>query len=170
MCNITPPPTHTHKHTTVLLLSGFCLGQPGWASTRRNIHPLTYHGHQSSLICFVHLIRSIASSLFSLGAWQSFSTISASFLWCTSWPGTLHFILQILHHSYITVFRKKRVYLIFSFANVDQFSKFHHWNCAMQLWWRLPPHLNYISVLPHVSVYQKQPLFIISSSNSNQLQ
>jgi len=31
----------THTHTTVLWLSGFCLGQPGWASTRRNIHPLT---------------------------------------------------------------------------------------------------------------------------------
>ena len=27
--------------TTVLRLSGFCLGQPGWAGTRRNVHPLT---------------------------------------------------------------------------------------------------------------------------------
>jgi len=27
--------------TTVLWLTGFCPGQPGWASTRRNIHPLT---------------------------------------------------------------------------------------------------------------------------------
>jgi len=34
--------THTHTHTqTVLRLSGFCPGQPGWASTRRSIHPLT---------------------------------------------------------------------------------------------------------------------------------
>jgi len=33
-------------------------------------------GHQSSLICFLHLLRSVASSLFSLHAWQSFSTIS----------------------------------------------------------------------------------------------
>jgi len=32
---------HTHTHTTVLQLCGFCLGQPGWAGTRRNIHPLT---------------------------------------------------------------------------------------------------------------------------------
>ena len=30
-----------HTHTTVLRLFGFCLGQPGWAGTRRNIHPLT---------------------------------------------------------------------------------------------------------------------------------
>ena len=33
--------THTHTRTTVLRLFGFCPGQPGWASTRRNIHPLT---------------------------------------------------------------------------------------------------------------------------------
>ena len=32
---------HTHTHTTVLRLCGFCPGQPGWAGTRRNIHPLT---------------------------------------------------------------------------------------------------------------------------------
>jgi len=31
---------HTYTHTTVLRLSGFCPGQPRWASTRRNIHPL----------------------------------------------------------------------------------------------------------------------------------
>ena len=68
--------THTHTHTQVLRLSGFCLGQPGWASTRRNIHPLTpiMVISQSSLICFLHLIQSMASSLFNLRAWQSFST------------------------------------------------------------------------------------------------
>jgi len=32
---------HTHTHTTVLRLSGFWMGQTGWAGTRRNIHPLT---------------------------------------------------------------------------------------------------------------------------------
>jgi len=36
----------------------------------------TYRGHQSSLICFLHLLRCMASSLFILRAWQSFSTIS----------------------------------------------------------------------------------------------
>jgi len=36
----------------------------------------TYRGHQSSLICFIHLLRSLASFLFNLHAWQSFSTIS----------------------------------------------------------------------------------------------
>jgi len=32
---------HIYTHTTILRLSGFCLEQPGWASTERNIHPLT---------------------------------------------------------------------------------------------------------------------------------
>jgi len=32
---------HTHPYTAVLRLFGFCPGQPGWAGTRRNIHPLT---------------------------------------------------------------------------------------------------------------------------------
>jgi len=36
----------------------------------------THHSHQSPLICFLHLLRSMTSSLFNLRAWQSFSTIS----------------------------------------------------------------------------------------------
>jgi len=36
----------------------------------------TYRGSQSSLICFLHLLRSMASSLFNPCALQSFSTIS----------------------------------------------------------------------------------------------
>jgi len=31
----------TTTTTTILRLSGFCLGQPRWAGARRNIHPLT---------------------------------------------------------------------------------------------------------------------------------
>jgi len=61
----------------------------------------TYHGHQSSLICFLHLLRSTASSLFNLRAWQSFSTLSPSFLWSTSWLAastsySVHFFTQSL--------------------------------------------------------------------------
>jgi len=36
----------------------------------------TYRGHQSSLICFLHLVWSTAHSLFNLRAWQSFCTVS----------------------------------------------------------------------------------------------
>jgi len=59
----------------------------------------TYHGHQSSLICFLHLLWSTASSLFNLRSWQSFfHNLSPSFLWSTSWAGTLHFILHAFLH------------------------------------------------------------------------
>ena len=37
---------------------------PGWAGTRRNIHPLTHPDHWTSFINFLHLLRSITSSLF----------------------------------------------------------------------------------------------------------
>ena len=69
--------THTHtQHTTVLRLCGICPGQPGWAGTRRNIHPL--HPLWSSIIpiFFLHLLRHTASSVFNPRALQSFSTIS----------------------------------------------------------------------------------------------
>jgi len=76
----------------------FCLGLPGWASTKRNIDPLTYSDHHPTFISFFCLLRSIASSLFNLHAWQSFCTTSPSPLWSTSWSGALHLIL----HTYIS--------------------------------------------------------------------
>jgi len=62
--------THMHTHT-----------QPFYGSLdffryqKKHSPTHTYHSHQSSLICFVHLLWSIAF-LFILRAWQSFSTIS----------------------------------------------------------------------------------------------
>jgi len=44
-----------------------------------------YCGHQSSLICFVHLLRSMASSLFT-HLTVFLHNLSPSFLWSTSWP------------------------------------------------------------------------------------
>jgi len=70
---------NTHTHTTVLLLFGFCLGQPGWASEPVPEETFTQsHSSWSSIIpiCFLHLLRSMASSLFNPHALQSFSTIS----------------------------------------------------------------------------------------------
>jgi len=62
----------------------------------------TYRGHQSSLICFLRLLRSF---LYNLCAWQSFSTIFLqSFLWSTFWPGTLPFILHTSFHPIIAFF------------------------------------------------------------------
>ena len=92
LCNVLGnfPHTHTHTHTTVLRLHGCCPGQPGWAGTRRNIHPLTpimVINHP-----FFHLIRSMASSLFNPRAWQYFSTICLQvFLdYLLAWNPPLH--------------------------------------------------------------------------------
>jgi len=57
-----------------------CPALPGWAATRRNIHPLTYPDHHPTFISFFHLLRSIASSLFNLRAWQYFCTTSLQVL------------------------------------------------------------------------------------------
>jgi len=68
----------THTHTTILWLCGFCLGQPGWAGTRRNIHSRTP---------IVVINRSLSASSIYFDPWhppnsinphalQSFSTIS----------------------------------------------------------------------------------------------
>jgi len=89
-----------------------CPGLPRWAGTRRNIHPLTRHihpDHQTSFINYIHLLRSIASSLFNLRAWQSSSTTflqSPDSLWSSSWSETLYFILHTFlhpnHHLFAT--------------------------------------------------------------------
>ena len=89
--------------TIILQLSWFCTEQPGWASTKRNIHPLTpILIVKSSFICFLHLSRSIASSLFNLHVWQSFCTISVQVFFGLSLgraPSTsysIHFFTQPL--------------------------------------------------------------------------
>jgi len=65
-CNIPQCITHTYTHThncftTLSILSGTTR-----VSQYQKKHSFThtYHGHQSSLICFLHLLRSLASSLF----------------------------------------------------------------------------------------------------------
>jgi len=51
----------------------------------------TYRRRQSSLICFIHLIRSIASSVFNLCTWQSFSAISKfSLVYLLAWYPPFH--------------------------------------------------------------------------------
>ena len=65
-----------------------------------------YHGHQWSLICFLHLLWSMASSMFNLCAWQSFSTICPQVffgLWLSGFcrgcvnPVTVHLFLLKCH-------------------------------------------------------------------------
>jgi len=62
----------------------------------------TYRGHQSSLICFIHLIRFMAFSLFNPHACQSFSTISVQVFFglpiglAPSTSYSIHFFTQSL--------------------------------------------------------------------------
>ena len=95
----------THTHTTVLRLCGICPAQPGWAGTRRNIHPLTLivvinHPNLLSPSTTNHSILHIQSTCSTV----FFHNFSPSFLWSTSWPGTLHFILHTFLHPIIVFF------------------------------------------------------------------
>jgi len=94
--------THTHTHnrfTALWILSG----TPRLSQYQKKHSPThTYRGHLSSLICFLHLLRSIASSLFNLHAWQSFSTISVQVFFglplglAPSTSYSIHFFTQSL--------------------------------------------------------------------------
>jgi len=92
--------TTTTTTTTILWLSGFCSGQPGWAGTRRNIHPLTptlviNHPLSASSIYY----DPWHPSHFNLRAWQSFCTTALQVLFGLPQSGTLHFILQL--HTFL---------------------------------------------------------------------
>jgi len=69
---------HTHTHTHNRFTAVWILSVTTWVSwyQKKYSHSPTYRGHQSSLICFIHLLRSTASSIFYPHALQSFSTIS----------------------------------------------------------------------------------------------
>ena len=64
---------HTHRRTHSL---DFVWDNPGEEKKKKHLPTHTYPDHQSSSICFFHLLRSMASSLFNLCAWQSFCTTS----------------------------------------------------------------------------------------------
>ena len=68
---------HTHKHIQLFYSSmDFVWDNPGEPVPEDTfIHSHLSWSHQSSFICFFHLIWSMASSLFNPHAWQSFSTI-----------------------------------------------------------------------------------------------
>ena len=65
--------SHTHNHFMALWILSWTTRVSQYQKKHSPTH--TYPGHQLSLICFIHLLRSMASSLFNTRAWQSFSTI-----------------------------------------------------------------------------------------------
>jgi len=88
-------------HTTILRLSGFFPGQPGWAGTRRNIHPLTsYMIINHPLSVFLHLLWSMASYLFNLHAKVFFHNLcKSSLVYLLAWQPPLN--QQKLPYIYI---------------------------------------------------------------------
>ena len=64
----------------------------------------SYSDHQSYFICFLHLLRSIASSQFKLCAWQSLHNLFPSPFCSASWFVILHFILHSFFHPIIVFF------------------------------------------------------------------
>ena len=79
--------------------------------------PTQHRNHHPIFISFFHLLRSIASSLFKLHAWQSFCTTSHHVLWSTSWSGALHLIFHTFLHP-ISVFFSQHmpIYVISNIA------------------------------------------------------
>ena len=87
--------THTHTQPFNGLWSGTTrVGRYQKKHSPTHAHP----DHRTSFINFLHLLRSIASSLFSLRARQSSLTTFPGPLWFSSWTWTLYFILHAFLH------------------------------------------------------------------------
>ena len=78
---------HTHKNRLTIL----CPGLPGYAGTRRNIHPLTpilFIRHPSTTIYSILLVQFTYLTVL-------FHNLSPGPLWSSSWSGALDFIQLI---------------------------------------------------------------------------
>jgi len=100
--------THTHTHnrfTALCTLSGTT--RVSWHK-KKHSPTHTYYGHQSSLICFLHLLQSMASTLFNLRALQSFSKVSLQVFFglpvglAPSTSYSIHFFTQSLSYFHST--------------------------------------------------------------------
>ena len=74
-----------------------------WSQNRKKHSSThTHPDHQPPFISFLHLLRSIASSLFNLRTWQFLHNLSkSSRLSSTPWSGIVCFILHIFLHQII---------------------------------------------------------------------
>jgi len=88
MYNVTYFHSLNSTTTTTTVLQPFVCNHPGDQGELipKEYSPThTYPDCQPSIIRFLHLLQSIASSLFNLCAWQSLHNLSPSPLWSTSW-------------------------------------------------------------------------------------
>jgi len=79
----------------------FVRNNPGEPVPENHSTTHIHHGHQSSLICFLYMLR---SSVQFTCLTVFFHNLSPGPLWSTSWPGTLHFILHTFLHPIIVFF------------------------------------------------------------------
>jgi len=86
--------THTHNRFMALWILSRTTRVSRYQKKHSPTH--TYRGHQSSLICVLHLLESMASSLFNLHAWQSFSTICLQVFFGLPF-GLAHFTSYSIH-------------------------------------------------------------------------
>jgi len=98
-CACTSTHTQTHNHFTALWILSGTNGVSRYQKKHSPTH--TYRGHQLSLIRFLHLLRSMESSLFNLRAWH-LSTISLQVFFglplglAPSTSYSIHFFIQSL--------------------------------------------------------------------------
>jgi len=96
----------THNHFTALWnLSGTTRVI---RSQKKHSPTHTHRGHQSFLFAFSIYYHPLHPP-YSIHVLYSLSTISPSFLWSASWPGTLHFILHTFLHPIIVIFSQHKV-------------------------------------------------------------
>ena len=127
--------TQTHTHTQ--LFNGPLSRTTQVGRYQKKHSPTHTHAdHQTSFIKFLHFLRSIASSLFNLCAWQSFSTTSLQVLFSLplglgpSASCSIHFFTQSSssfhntcpsHHS---LFCCNTIFFIYSFKKISLHSLF----------------------------------------------
>jgi len=160
------PPSHKHTHnrfTALWILSGTTRVSQ---YQKKHSPPHTYHDHQSSLICFLHLLWSVGYSLFSLRAWQSFSTISVQVFFglplglSPSTSYSIHFFTQSLS-SFPSLPSKKK----FAPSLIgDIYAQSSHWNS----WWmKIAYNSAYVQIEMFTFTFAEQAIIVYVCLCSN---
>ena len=120
------PSVDTHR--AVLRVYGFCPDNPG-----EPVPEETFTHSQLSWSSFVRYMLHPSTTIHGILHVQSthltifFRNLSPSFLWSTSWPGTLHFILHILQF-FFTLFQCGQIFIL-TVAHYDYNNLF---SCALE--------------------------------------
>jgi len=98
-------PSHSNTQQQQQPFNGLCSGTTRVGRYQKKHSPThTHPDHRPAFNSFLHLQRSIASSLFSLRVLQSSRTTSPGPLWFSPWSRALNFILHTCLHPIVIVF------------------------------------------------------------------